>query len=111
MQIITDSRYVFAGLRERYRRWRRRGWRTSSGRTVLHRQLWQTLARLVEERDVDIRWVPGHAGHAENELADELARRAAKRLRNRIHRAQKKSGSESLKPQNKMPWDDGHDKS
>ena len=43
--------------------------------------LWQELDLLANQHDVDWRWVKGHAGHPENERADELARRGIESLR------------------------------
>ena len=37
--------------------------------------LWQRLDAALARHDVDWHWVKGHAGHDENERADELAAR------------------------------------
>ncbi len=37
--------------------------------------MWQRLDAARARHDVDWRWVKGHAGHALNERADELARK------------------------------------
>ncbi|WP_368039514.1 RNase H family protein, partial [Psychrobacter sp. DAB_AL32B] len=42
-------------------------------KTVANKDLWQQLNELCQPRDVDWHWVKGHAGHAGNEKADELA--------------------------------------
>jgi ribonuclease HI len=36
--------------------------------------LWQRLDEARQRHTVEWRWIKGHAGHAENERADELAR-------------------------------------
>ena len=39
-------------------------------------ELWQKLDALRDKHDVAWHWLKGHAGHPENERADELARLA-----------------------------------
>ncbi len=72
--IVTDSAYVKNGITEWMTAWKRRGWRTAGGPPVKNADLWQRLdaARLAHK--VEWRWIKGHAGHVENERADELAR-------------------------------------
>ena len=55
-------------------RWKRHGWRTSSGE-VGHRDLWEHIDWLRGEAGdkLQVRWVPSHLGVAGNEAADELA--------------------------------------
>ena len=72
--IITDSVYVKNGITEWLAGWKRRGWRTAGGPPVKNVDLWQRLDAARTRHKVDWRWIKGHAGHAENERADELAR-------------------------------------
>jgi ribonuclease HI len=72
--IITDSAYVKNGISEWISSWKRKGWRTTSGSAVKNIDLWQRLDLLTTTHQVEWRWIKGHAGHAENEKADELAR-------------------------------------
>ena len=72
--IITDSVYVKNGITEWLTGWKRRGWRTAAGPPVKNVDLWQRLDAARTRHKVDWRWTKGHAGHAENERADELAR-------------------------------------
>ncbi|BFM03513.1 hypothetical protein Psyaliredsea_21600 [Psychrobacter alimentarius] len=51
----------------------KRGWKTAGKKPVANQDLWQQLDALTQKRDVDWHWVKGHAGHAGNEKADELA--------------------------------------
>ena len=55
-------------------KWKRHGWRTSSGE-VGHRDLWEHIDwQRGEAGDMlQARWVPSHLGVARNEAADELA--------------------------------------
>jgi len=47
----------------------------------MHVDLWQRLDQLLGQHRVRWHWLRGHAGHALNERADELAREAIAALR------------------------------
>ncbi|MFT5867977.1 MAG: ribonuclease HI [Paracoccaceae bacterium] len=72
--IITDSAYVKGGITEWIHNWKRRGWKTSTNKPVKNDELWKRLELAQTRHSVTWKWVKGHAGHAENERADELAR-------------------------------------
>lgn len=72
--IVTDSVYVKNGITEWMDGWKRRGWRTAGGPAVKNVDLWQRLDAARTGHQVKWLWIKGHAGHAENERADELAR-------------------------------------
>jgi ribonuclease HI len=76
VEIYTDSNYVKDGITRWIHKWRRNGWRTADRKPVKNADLWQRLDTLMGTHDVDWRWVRGHAGHVENERADQLARDA-----------------------------------
>ena len=71
--LYTDSTYLRSGIMEWLPVWRRRGWRTASGKPVKNQDLWLELAAQTERHEVSWHWVRGHAGHPENERADALA--------------------------------------
>ena len=73
LEIWTDSTYVKKGITEWIEGWKKRGWKTASKKPVANQDLWQQLDKLSQQRDVAWHWVKGHAGHAGNEKADELA--------------------------------------
>ncbi|MBO1531442.1 DNA polymerase III subunit epsilon [Psychrobacter sp. F1192] len=73
LEIWTDSSYVKNGITEWIDNWKKRGWKTASKKPVANQDLWQQLDELRQERTVEWHWVKGHAGHAGNEKADELA--------------------------------------
>ena len=73
--VYTDSVYVRSGITEWLPAWRARGWRTADRKPVKNQDLWQALASQAERHEVSWHWVKGHAGHPENERADELANR------------------------------------
>ncbi|MFN3579202.1 MAG: RNase H family protein, partial [Pseudomonas sp.] len=68
-----DSEYVMKGIREWMPNWKKRGWKTASRQPVKNADLWQQLDEVVNQHEVEWRWVKGHSGHRENEIADELA--------------------------------------
>lgn len=72
--VITDSTYVKNGVTSWIFGWKRNGWRTANKKPVKNVELWQRLDDAQKRHDVTWKWVKGHAGHAENERADELAR-------------------------------------
>lgn len=71
--LTTDSQYVRKGITEWLPNWKRRNWQTASKKPVKNKELWQLLESLIETHDVEWKWVKGHSGHRENEIADELA--------------------------------------
>ena len=73
--VFTDSSYVQKGISEWIHGWKRNGWRTSDKKPVKNADLWQELDQLAAGHKVEWRWVRGHAGHPENERADQLANR------------------------------------
>ncbi|MEM9011491.1 MAG: ribonuclease HI [Pseudomonadota bacterium] len=74
LTVVTDSAYVKGGITGWIENWTRRGWKTSKGDAVKNVDLWQRLAAAAARHEVTWAWVKGHAGHAENERADALAR-------------------------------------
>ena len=72
--IITDSAYVKNGVTTWIHGWKRNGWRTAAKKPVKNVKLWQRLEEAQADHDVTYQWIKGHAGHPENERADELAR-------------------------------------
>jgi ribonuclease HI len=76
VRLYTDSQYVQKGMSEWIHDWKRRGWRTADKKPVKNLDLWQRLDELTRAHEIEWHWVRGHAGHPENERADELANRA-----------------------------------
>ncbi len=76
VRITTDSNYVVKGMTEWLPGWIRRNWVNAQKKPVLNRDLWEELLELTRPHEVEWRWVRGHAGHAENERCDRLAREA-----------------------------------
>jgi len=74
LTIVTDSSYVKDGLTKWIHGWKRNGWKTAAKKPVKNEDLWKRLDEAASRHDVTWEWVKGHAGHPENERADELAR-------------------------------------
>jgi ribonuclease HI len=72
--IYTDSAYVKNGITGWIHGWNKNGWRTADKKPVKNVELWQELDALRNKHNVEWFWLKGHAGHPENERADELAR-------------------------------------
>ncbi|MGC9456813.1 MAG: ribonuclease HI [Halothiobacillaceae bacterium] len=81
VELTTDSQYVRKGITEWIHNWRRKGWRTAGGKPVKNAELWQRLDEAAGRHEVRWHWVRGHAGHPENELADQLANRGIDEMR------------------------------
>lgn len=78
LTIVTDSAYVKNGVTGWIFGWKRNGWKTANKKPVKNVELWQRLDEAQARHDVTWEWVKGHAGHPENERADELAREGMK---------------------------------
>ncbi|WP_415887937.1 ribonuclease HI [Neptuniibacter sp. QD37_6] len=78
--LTTDSQYVRQGITEWIDGWKKRGWKNSQKKPVKNADLWQRLDKATEAHTIDWRWVKGHSGHPENELADQLANRGVEEL-------------------------------
>ncbi|MCY3670503.1 MAG: ribonuclease HI [Alphaproteobacteria bacterium] len=79
VRLVTDSRYVMDGIRSWLPVWKRNGWRTAAKKPVKNIDLWQRLDTAAARHEIEWLWVRGHAGHAENERVDALARQQAER--------------------------------
>ena len=72
--ITTDSAYVKNGVTGWIHGWKRNGWKTADRKPVKNDDLWRRLDEAAARHRVTWAWIKGHAGHPENERADELAR-------------------------------------
>lgn len=77
LRIWTDSSYVQKGMSEWLAGWKKKNWRKADGKPVINADLWQQLDQHCASRVIEWRWIKGHAGHAGNERADQLANRGA----------------------------------
>ena len=72
--LFTDSSYVRDGIGKWMFGWKKNGWKTADKKPVKNAELWQRLDAANKRHKVEWHWIKGHAGHPENERADELAR-------------------------------------
>ncbi len=71
--LYTDSEYVKNGITKWIKGWKKKGWKTSSGKAVLNQDLWETLDQF-NSPAVTWQYVRGHAGNEGNERCDAIAR-------------------------------------
>ena len=71
--LFTDSQYVCKGITVWIENWKRKGWKTASGKSVKNPELWADLDAVCKRHTVEWRWVRGHTGNPGNERADALA--------------------------------------
>lgn len=82
--IYSDSRYVVNGIQMGWaRRWRENDWmrapdKNGDSQPAENVDLWAQLLDLIDQHEVEFRWVKGHASHPENERCDRLAVQASR---------------------------------
>lgn len=80
IHLYTDSEYVKNGITKWIQGWKKKGWKTSTGKPVLNQDLWELLDELnlrVRKHlnaPVEWRYVRGHTGNEGNERCDQIAR-------------------------------------
>ena len=84
IKLVTDSRYVIQGINDWLPSWIAKGWKTASKAPVKNQDLWQRLDEATKRHEIEWEWVKGHAGHAENERVDDLARMAAEEIAKKV---------------------------
>ena len=78
-KIFTDSNYVKDGITKWIKNWKKNNWKTSAKKPVKNQELWKKLDKLVKLHDVKWEWIKGHSTNIYNNLADELAKKAAEK--------------------------------
>jgi len=74
VEMHVDSAYVKDGITKWIHGWKKNGWKTAGKKPVKNAELWQRLDAALARHRISWHWVKGHAGHNDNERADELAR-------------------------------------
>ena len=83
VHLYTDSTYVRNGITQWLPRWKGNGWQTTDRKPVKNADLWQELESAAGEHAVEWHWVKGHAGHEDNERADQLAVKGVREVQGR----------------------------
>ena len=78
--ITTDSNYLKDGITQWLEGWKKNDWKTASKKPVKNIDLWMRLDELSQFHNVNWKWVKGHSGHRENEIADLLANKGIDEL-------------------------------
>jgi len=80
VELTTDSKYVMQGITQWIDNWKRNNWKTATKKDVKNKDLWIELYDLKSQHQIDWKWVKGHSGHRENEIADDLANKGIDNL-------------------------------
>lgn len=79
VDVYSDSKYIVDAVNQGWaQRWKRNGWKRNKKEYAKNTDLWERLLALLNKHRVNLLWVKGHAGHAENERCDQLAVAASK---------------------------------
>ncbi|MCE3047662.1 ribonuclease HI [Helicobacter kayseriensis] len=74
--LYSDSQYVCNGINAWLQNWIQKNFKN-----VKNPHLWQDYLKLAQSHQIKAHWVKGHAGHAENERCDTIARLEASKLK------------------------------
>ncbi len=94
--IMSDSRYTVQGTNDWLDKWKKNGWRNTTGAEVKYKEMWlevSDLMQMVKRQCVDrfeLSWLRGHDGHVGNETADALATKGRALATNGITELQEK---------------------
>ncbi|MEV1021238.1 ribonuclease H [Streptomyces sp. NPDC050264] len=79
LEVRMDSQYAMKAVTTWLPGWKRKGWKTASGKPVANQELVARIDSLLEGRKVEFKYVPAHQvdGDPLNDFADRAASRAA----------------------------------
>ena len=72
LSLRTDSKYLINGLETWIKSWKKKGWRTASGKPVLNQDLWEALD-IARIEGLKLEYVKGHSGDPDNDRVDQIA--------------------------------------
>lgn len=75
--VLTDSTYTIKGITQWIYGWKKKGWKTTDGKEVSNKDLWEQMIQIVDslQQIIKIEWkyLRGHIGTPGNERSDEIA--------------------------------------
>ena len=80
--VYTDSNYVKQGMTIWIENWKKKGYKTSSGKDIKNKYLWMKIDEKYQnlKSKIQLEWVRAHNGNERNEAVDLLARKNAEKF-------------------------------
>ena len=76
--VYTDSKYIIDSISNSWvKRWKANDWKRNKKEKAENIDLWDKLLSLIDQHEVEFKWIKGHSGNKENERCDKLAGKAA----------------------------------
>ena len=67
--VVSDSKYVVDAVSKKWVF----NWKKKNFKGKKNQDLWKRFLKVYPKHNVSFRWIKGHAGHAQNEICDQLA--------------------------------------
>jgi ribonuclease HI len=71
--VYSDSQYVIKGMTEWIEGWQKKNWKNSQKKDVMNRDLWERMLEVSEGKNIEWKYVKGHAQNPGNNRCDEIA--------------------------------------
>lgn len=71
--VYSDSQYVIKGMTEWIQGWQNKNWKNSQKKDVMNRDLWERMLEVSEGKNIEWKYVKGHAENPGNNRCDEIA--------------------------------------
>ncbi len=71
--LYSDSQYVIKGMTEWIDGWQKKNWKNSQKKAVMNRDLWENMLEVSSNKNIEWKYVKGHAENPGNNRCDELA--------------------------------------
>lgn len=73
LNLYSDSQYVIKGMTEWIDGWQRKNWKNSQKKDVLNRDLWEMMLEVSNGKNIEWKYIKGHAENPGNNRCDEIA--------------------------------------